>query len=94
MTKPKKKTDEVDEGVASEENVSADGDHTSVEGEYNLRLSKPSYIQMGRSLITPSDLEVLKRLGYIEDEDLIQFADEETSPESKKDEIIIYKSFF
>jgi hypothetical protein len=69
-TKPKKKTDEVAEGVASEENVSAEGDHTFVEGEYNLQLSKPSNIQMGRSLITPSALEVLKRIGYIEDEDL------------------------
>jgi hypothetical protein len=49
---------------------------------------------MGRSLIQSIELKVHRRLGYIEDEDLIHFAGEETVLEPKEDEIVVFKSFF
>jgi hypothetical protein len=42
----------------------------------------------------PNELKVLKRLGYIDDENLICFASEETLPDPKEDEVMVFKSFF
>jgi hypothetical protein len=39
-------------------------------------------------------LKVLKRLGYIDDDNLICFAGEDTMPELKEDEIVVFMSFF
>jgi hypothetical protein len=36
----------------------------------------------------------LKKLGCIDDDSLIRFAGEETTPKPKDDEIIVFKSFF
>jgi hypothetical protein len=36
----------------------------------------------------------LKKHGYIEDDDVIRFAGDETTPEPKEDEIVVFKSFF
>lgn len=86
----KKKVDEVvEDGERSKENVSYTKDDTIIEEEYDLRPSKPSYIDMGQ----PNELKVLKRLGYIDDENLICFASEETLLDPKEDEVMVFKSF-
>jgi hypothetical protein len=54
-------------------------------------LSKPNYIDIDRSLVKPSELKYLKRLGYNGDESLIRFAGEEIVPESKENDIIVLK---
>jgi hypothetical protein len=42
----------------------------------------------------PYLIKVLKRLEYIDDDTLIHFASEETTPKPKDDEIVVFKSFF
>jgi hypothetical protein len=49
---------------------------------------------MGRPLMKPNDLKVLKRLGYVENEDLVSFAEEETIHELQENEVVVFKSFF
>lgn len=96
----KRKANEVAEDHAeaknegSDEEVSGSEDETALEEENDLWLSKPSYIEIGRSHVKPDQIKVLKKLGYIEDGSLIRFAGEETTPKLKDDEIVVFKSFF
>jgi hypothetical protein len=46
------------------------------------------------SLIKPDEMKVLKRLGYIDDEDVIRFTGDETIPNPKDDKIVVFKSLF
>jgi hypothetical protein len=48
-------------------------------------VSKPSRIEFGKSIVKATDLDVMKRLGYIgkKDDDLIRFAGDEIIPEPK-----------
>lgn len=80
---------------ATEEESALDVKEDIVEEEDNdLRPTKPSYINIGWSTIQPSDLELLKRLGYIDSDDVIRYAVKETPPEPKEDEIVVFESFF
>jgi hypothetical protein len=42
----------------------------------------------------PNQIKVLKKLGYIDDNSLICFASEESTPKPKDDEIVVFESFF
>jgi hypothetical protein len=42
----------------------------------------------------PHDWKIMKKLVYVDDDDKIHFAGEETTPELKDDKIVIFKSFF
>jgi hypothetical protein len=55
------------------------------EDDNMLRPSKPSHIEFGQSTVKPEDLDVLKRLGYIGDneDDMIRFDGGETILELK-----------
>jgi hypothetical protein len=65
-----------------------------VEEEYDHRPLKLSYIGMEQSLIKLSELKVLKRLGYVDNENLIHLVGEESISEQKEDEVPVYKRFF
>lgn len=39
------------------------------EEEYEGRPTKPSYIDVDRSIMKPNDLEIMKKLGYVRDDD-------------------------
>jgi hypothetical protein len=47
--------------------------------------SKASYVEMGKSIVRPDHMTILKKLGYVEDENMIRFAREETTPKPKED---------
>jgi hypothetical protein len=49
--------------------------------------SKLSYIEIGRSTLKEKDLQSMRRLG-------LRLPGEETTPKPRKDEVIVYKSFF
>lgn len=76
-----------EEEDALEENVSKVGDNAE-EDENDHWPTKPSYINIGKSTIKPSDLDVLKRIGYMgdddDDDDVICFVSDETTPKSKE----------
>jgi hypothetical protein len=58
--------------------------------------TKPSHVEFGRSTVKAEDLVLMKKLGYFgeNDDGLIHFAGEETIPESKEDDVVVFKSFF
>jgi hypothetical protein len=74
---------------AKSENESEDDDSI-------LCLTKPSHIEFGRSTVKAEDLVLMKKLGYFgeDDDELVRFAGEETIPEPKEDEVVVFRSFF
>lgn len=52
------------------------------------------HIVFGVSTIKPSDFDVMKKLGYINENDGVQFAGSETTLDPKEDEIVVFRSFF
>jgi hypothetical protein len=71
-------------------------DNESEDDDSILCPTKPSHVEFGRSTIKAEDLILMKKLGYFgeNDDELIHFAREETIPEPKEDEVVIFKSFF
>ena len=90
-SKASEKEDNALEWSDSDIEVSDDKEDDSV-----LRPSKPSHIEFWQSTVKSEDLDVLKRLGYIgeKEDDMIRFVGDETIPEPKNDEIVIFKSLF
>jgi hypothetical protein len=84
--------------TAGAKQIVAEGgsDNKSEEDNIILSPSKHSHIEFGKSTVTAEDLVVMKKLGYLgENEDkLIHFAGEEVVPEPKEDEVVVFKSFF
>jgi hypothetical protein len=58
--------------------------------------SKPSHLDFGKSTISEADMPMMMKLGYFGETEkkLIRFAGEEITPEHKKDEVVVFKSFF
>jgi hypothetical protein len=86
-----------DATAETEQTVAEDGsDRESEEDNSILSPTKPSHIEFGRSTVTVGDLVVMKKLGYFgeNDDELIRFAKEEVVPESKEDEVVVFKSLF
>jgi hypothetical protein len=77
----------------SDSKAECDGD----EGDPNILYpSTPSPIEFGKSTMKASDLDVMKKLGYIgkKDDDLIRSDGDEIILEPKDDEVVVFKSFF
>ena len=49
------------------------------EEDNDLRLTKPSYIDIGKYIIKPNNFDVMKQLGYIDDKDEVRFTGNETT---------------
>jgi hypothetical protein len=91
---------EADEGASN-----AEAKQTVVEGEnvdeseedYSILIStKPSHLDFEKSTVTEDDMPMMMKLGYFGEAEskLIRFAREEVIPEPKKDEVVVFKSFF
>jgi hypothetical protein len=57
------------------------------------RLSKPSHIEIDRSILKEKDLQSMKKLGYFNKVNM-RLPRDETTLNPKKDKVIVYKSFF
>jgi hypothetical protein len=82
---------EAEQPVVEEENVDAD------EEDYSILIpTKPSHLDFEKSIVSEDDKPMMMKLGYFgEDEGkLVRFAGEETTPVPKKDEVVVFKSFF
>jgi hypothetical protein len=73
-----------------------DSDNESEEYGSILCPTKPSHVEFGKSTVKADDLVLMKKLGYFgeNDDELVRFAEEETILEPKKDEVVVFKSFF
>jgi hypothetical protein len=58
------------------------------------RPSKLSYIEIGHSTLREKNLQSMKKLGYFSNKVNVRLPRYETIPSPRKDEVIIYKSFF
>jgi hypothetical protein len=95
----------VAEEVADEGASNAEAEQAVVEGEtveeseedYNILIStKASHLDFEKSTVTEDDMPMMMNLGYFGEAEskLIQFVGEEVIPEPKKDEVVVFKSFF
>jgi hypothetical protein len=74
-----------------EENVDEEGEDFSI-----LIPSKPSHLDFEKSTMSEADMPMMMKLGYFREAEkkLIRFAEEETTPTPKDDEVVVFKSFF
>jgi hypothetical protein len=90
----------IDEGTSNAEAelvmTEVESDNESEDDDNILCPTKPSHVEFGRSTIKVEDLFLMKKLGYFEenDDELVRFAGQETIPEPKEDEVVVFKSFF
>jgi hypothetical protein len=78
------------------EATQADAEEDEIEDEYGAMPSKASHLEFGKSTITKGDMAKLLKLGYFSEDkkELIRFEGEEVTPKPKKDEVVVFKSFF
>jgi hypothetical protein len=84
---------EAEQTIVEEENVDEDED----EEDYNILIpTKPSHLDFEKSTVSEDDMTMMMKLGYFGEAEgkLFRFAREETTPVSKKDEVVVFKSFF
>jgi hypothetical protein len=82
---------EAEQIVAEEENADES------EEDYSILIpTKPSHLEFEKSSVTEDDMLMMMKLGYFGEAEskLIRFAREETTPEPKNDEVVVFKSFF
>jgi hypothetical protein len=93
------------EEVADEGASNVEAEQTVVEGEnvdeseedYSILIpTKPSHLEFEKSTMTEDDMPMMMKLGYFGEAEskLIRFAGEEIIPEPKKDEVVVFNSFF
>jgi hypothetical protein len=89
-----------DEGAPTVEAEQADIEEEDVDEEeedYNTLIpAKPSHLDFGKSTVSEADVPMMMKLGYFREAEkkLIRFAEEETTPEPRNDEVVVFKSFF
>jgi hypothetical protein len=86
-------SDEGAPAAEAEQIVTEEGDSAD---DYSVVPSKPSHLEFGRSTVTEDDMPKLMKLGYFSEakKELIRFGGEEITPKPKKDEVVVFKSFF
>jgi hypothetical protein len=82
---------EAEQSVAEEENADESEEDHSI-----LIPTKPSHLEFEKSAVTEDDMPMMMKLGYFGEAEskLVRFAGEETTPEPKNDEVVVFKSFF
>jgi hypothetical protein len=90
--------------VADEGTSNVEAEQTMIEGEdaeseedYSILIpTKPSHLDFEKSTVSEDDMPMMMKLGYFGEAEskLVRFAGEETTPVSKKDEVVVFKSFF
>jgi hypothetical protein len=89
--------DEGTSNVEAEQTVIEGEDVVESEEDYKILIrTKPSHLDFEKSTVTKDDMPMMMKLGYFGEakSKLIRFAREETTPEPKKDEFVVFKSFF
>jgi hypothetical protein len=90
----------IDEGTSAVEAEQADIKEENVDEEeedYSILIpSKPSHLDFEKCTVSEADVPMMMKLGYFGEAErkLIRFAGEETTPVSKDDEVVVFKSFF
>jgi hypothetical protein len=90
----------VDEGAPAAEAEQADIEEENADEEeedYSILIpSNPSHLDFELSTVSEADVPMMMKLGYFRETEkkLIHFAGEETTPTSKDDEVVVFKSFF
>jgi hypothetical protein len=82
---------EAEQTIAEEEDIEED------EEDYSILIpSKPSHLDFEKSTMSEADMPMMMKLGYFSEakRKLVRFAGEETTPVSKDDEVVVFKSFF
>jgi hypothetical protein len=86
--------------VTSEDVPAAKAEQADLETEsgddYSAVPSKPNHLDFGKSTISEDDLPKMLNLGYFNEakKELVHFGGEETTPKPRKDELVVFKSFF
>jgi hypothetical protein len=89
----------IDEGAPTAKAEQSDIEEENVDEEeedYNTLIpSKPSHLDFEKSTLSEADVPMMMKLGYFGEAEkkLICFAGEETTPEPKNDEVVVFKSF-
>jgi hypothetical protein len=89
-----------EEGASTVEAEQADVEEENADEEeedYRILIpSKPSHLDFEKSTVSEADMSMMMKLGYLGEAEkkLICFAGEETTPEPKDDEVVVFKSFF
>jgi hypothetical protein len=90
----------IDEGAPTAEAEQIDIEEENVDKEeedYNTLIpTKPSHLDFEKSIVFEADVPMMMKLGYFGEAEkkLIRFAEEETTPKPKTDEVVVFKSFF
>jgi hypothetical protein len=63
------------------------------EDEHEDRSTKPSYIEMGLSIMKDKDLKEMKEIGYFGDKVKVRLGSNETTPKPKNNERVLEASF-
>jgi hypothetical protein len=82
---------EAEQTIVEEENVDED------EEDYSIMIpTKPSHLDFEKSTVSEDDMPMMMKLGYFGEAEgkLVRFIGEETTPVPKKDEVVVFKSFF
>ena len=67
------------------------------EEDYSILIpSKPSHLDFEKSTVSEADVPMMMKLSYFGETEkkFLRFAGEETTPEPKNDEVVVFKSFF
>jgi hypothetical protein len=86
----------VSEDAPTTEVEQVDAEEIESEDDYSAVPSKPSHLEFGKSTIIEGDMSKLIKLGYFSEakKELVRFGGEEITPKPKKDEVVVFKSFF
>jgi hypothetical protein len=90
----------IDEGTSAAEAEQVDieeGNADEEEEDYSVLIpSKPSHLDFEKSTVSEADVPMMMKLGYFGEAErkLVHFAEEETTPTPKDDEVVVFKSFF
>jgi hypothetical protein len=89
----------IDKGAHTAEAEEADieEENADEEEDYNTLVpAKPSHLDFEKSTISEANVPMMMKLGYFGETEkkLLRFAGEETTPELKNDEVLVFKSFF
>jgi hypothetical protein len=82
---------EAEQNVAGEENIDEN------EEDYSILIpTKPSHLDFEKSIVSEADMPMMMKLGYFGEAEkkLVRFAEEETTPTPKSDDVVAFKSFF
>jgi hypothetical protein len=85
------------EDTPAAEATQADVEEVGSEDEYSCGVpSKPSHLDFGKSTISEADLPKMVKLGYFSEakKELVRFGGEQITPKPKKNEVVVFKSFF